>query len=189
MYSMDIYFRKKKSVRGIEKGNRVGEYLVSDLISNGFGFRRVKKIVYVGKKDTYDIEVDGEHNFIANGVVVHNSEWEEWVGSRTEARNTGDYWVDYWEGILYVNMFWYYQGGKEVKVAYLYGRSDLPMEVKELTVIVAAKYILTMERRWLTVMEGSGSLSIQGMLSVLNDRQERLESMLRALKIPRTTFM
>lgn len=35
---------------------------------------RITGIEYLGKEDTYDIEVDGKyHNFIANGVVVHNS--------------------------------------------------------------------------------------------------------------------
>ena len=34
----------------------------------------VISVKYIGKDETYDIEVDGEyHNFIANGVVVHNS--------------------------------------------------------------------------------------------------------------------
>lgn len=37
-------------------------------------FFKIKSITYKGKQETYDIEVDGEyHNFIANGVVVHNS--------------------------------------------------------------------------------------------------------------------
>lgn len=35
---------------------------------------RITNIEYLGEMDTYDIEVDGKyHNFIANGVVVHNS--------------------------------------------------------------------------------------------------------------------
>lgn len=34
----------------------------------------VISVKHIGKDETYDIEVDGEyHNFIANGVVVHNS--------------------------------------------------------------------------------------------------------------------
>ena len=35
---------------------------------------RITNIEYLGEMDTYDIEVNGDyHNFIANGVVVHNS--------------------------------------------------------------------------------------------------------------------
>lgn len=37
-------------------------------------FFKIKSITYKGEQDTYDIEVDGKyHNFIANGIVVHNS--------------------------------------------------------------------------------------------------------------------
>jgi len=37
-------------------------------------FSKVESIIYVGKEETYDIEVEGEYNnFIANKIVVHNS--------------------------------------------------------------------------------------------------------------------
>ncbi len=36
-------------------------------------FSKVSEIVPVGSEITYDIEVEGPHNFIANGIFVHNS--------------------------------------------------------------------------------------------------------------------
>ena len=43
-------------------------------IRNPFLYRKISAISYVGERETYDIEVDGRyHNFIANGIVVHNS--------------------------------------------------------------------------------------------------------------------
>lgn len=37
-------------------------------------YNKIKNIKYLGKEETYDIEVQGPyHNFIANGIVVHNS--------------------------------------------------------------------------------------------------------------------
>jgi Fe-S cluster assembly protein SufB len=39
-----------------------------------FGFVRVESIESVGVEETYDIEVEGHHNFVAEGFVVHNSE-------------------------------------------------------------------------------------------------------------------
>ncbi len=36
-------------------------------------FSRIKSINYIGESMTYDIEVEDHHNFIANGVLVHNS--------------------------------------------------------------------------------------------------------------------
>jgi len=37
-------------------------------------FSPVISIVEAGEQPTYDIEVDGQHNFIANGVLAHNSQ-------------------------------------------------------------------------------------------------------------------
>src|SRR5258706_9550350 len=35
---------------------------------------RIHRVEYVGEKETYDLEVEGPfHNFIANGIVTHNS--------------------------------------------------------------------------------------------------------------------
>jgi Fe-S cluster assembly protein SufB len=42
--------------------------------SEMFGFVRVESIESVGVEETYDIEVEGHHNFVAEGFVVHNSE-------------------------------------------------------------------------------------------------------------------
>lgn len=37
-------------------------------------FYNIKSIEYMGKQKTYDIEVEGPyHNFVANGIIVHNS--------------------------------------------------------------------------------------------------------------------
>jgi len=42
--------------------------------SEMLGFVKVDSITSVGVEDTYDIEVVGHHNFVAEGFVVHNSE-------------------------------------------------------------------------------------------------------------------
>jgi Fe-S cluster assembly protein SufB len=42
--------------------------------SDMLGFVRVESIRSVGVESTYDIEVEGHHNFVAEGFVVHNSE-------------------------------------------------------------------------------------------------------------------
>lgn len=55
------------SVNSSSSGIRYNEYEIYEPM-------RITNIEYLGEMDTYDIEVDGEyHNFIANGVVVHNS--------------------------------------------------------------------------------------------------------------------
>ncbi|MBI3495040.1 Fe-S cluster assembly protein SufB [Candidatus Berkelbacteria bacterium] len=42
--------------------------------SDQLGFFAIQSIRYVGKQTTFDIAVEGLHNFIAEGIVVHNSE-------------------------------------------------------------------------------------------------------------------
>lgn len=49
-----------------------GAYIIEKL-DNGCRWREIKSITPVGKKHTYDIEVEDTHNFIANGIISHNS--------------------------------------------------------------------------------------------------------------------
>jgi len=44
-------------------------------LPDGFGIDKVKNITYVGEEDVYDLVVENDHNFIANGLVVHNTRW------------------------------------------------------------------------------------------------------------------
>ncbi|MCS6903162.1 MAG: P-loop NTPase [Candidatus Bipolaricaulota bacterium] len=37
------------------------------------GFERVKQIRFVGWEEVYDLHVEGEHNFVASGLIVHNT--------------------------------------------------------------------------------------------------------------------
>jgi hypothetical protein len=40
-----------------------------------YKFLRIQSVTYAGKQDTYDIEMVGpHHNFVANGIVTHNSQ-------------------------------------------------------------------------------------------------------------------
>jgi len=52
-------------VENLAFGNHVNEF---------FGYARVESITSTGVEMVYDIEVDGPHNFVAEGLIVHNSE-------------------------------------------------------------------------------------------------------------------
>ena len=43
-------------------------------LDNNFSFTKIRSIKFKGLEETYDIEIENSHNFIANGLVVHNSE-------------------------------------------------------------------------------------------------------------------
>jgi Fe-S cluster assembly protein SufB len=59
------YAHSAKAARGTTIRSHVNEWL---------GFARVTDIVEYDIEPVYDIEVDGPHNFVAEGMVVHNSE-------------------------------------------------------------------------------------------------------------------
>lgn len=42
-------------------------------VNSEFGFEKVLKVTYIGKERTLDLRVEDEHNFIADGFVVHNT--------------------------------------------------------------------------------------------------------------------
>ncbi len=43
-------------------------------VNEDFGYVRIDAIKPDGEAEVYDIEVDGPHNFVAEGLIVHNSE-------------------------------------------------------------------------------------------------------------------
>ena len=48
--------------------------------------RRIVGVSYVGERETYDIEMDGpNHNFVANGIVTHNSQLSQRYVDESEA--------------------------------------------------------------------------------------------------------
>lgn len=52
------------------ESNTQGTYYGTNL----FGFGKIKKIIFVGDRITYDLQVEHPaHNFIANGFIIHNS--------------------------------------------------------------------------------------------------------------------
>ncbi len=42
-------------------------------VNNEVGFVKIDEIRKIGVKPTYDIEIESHHNFISNGLIVHNS--------------------------------------------------------------------------------------------------------------------
>lgn len=53
---------------------KIGDYIV---VSENYLilWDKIIKIEYVGELETYDLAVEGTHNFIVNGVIAHNTWW------------------------------------------------------------------------------------------------------------------
>ncbi|MCU0940481.1 MAG: OB-fold nucleic acid binding domain-containing protein, partial [Burkholderiaceae bacterium] len=65
--------------RGFRRGTiaQLGRYLhsqpLTELAESDVYWDTVVEIVLAGFEDVYDLEVDGDHNFVADGLIVHNS--------------------------------------------------------------------------------------------------------------------
>ncbi|MFH1072481.1 MAG: DNA gyrase subunit A [Nanoarchaeota archaeon] len=58
-----------------EKLDKIGSPLsefVNGVLQNGIYFLKIEKVETAAPEKTYDIRVEGEHEFIANGIVSHN---------------------------------------------------------------------------------------------------------------------
>lgn len=70
----------KENVQNVDKhSSSINTHLEKNVIT-----ARPLKIEKVGSADVYNMEVEDTHNFVANGIVVHNCRYilKEW-------RNTG----------------------------------------------------------------------------------------------------
>jgi Mrp family chromosome partitioning ATPase len=57
----------KYGARMIRTGT--GQGLVNEYV----GFERVTRVTHLGRRQVYDLKVEGDENFIADGIVVHNT--------------------------------------------------------------------------------------------------------------------
>lgn len=72
------YKRKIKAPHSKEPTESINAsiFISSKKTNEHFGFTTVKSLVLLPEKEeVFDMEVEGNHNFIANGLVVHNTRW------------------------------------------------------------------------------------------------------------------
>lgn len=121
-------------------------------------------------------------NSVTSMKIYSGSGWKEWVGTYNEGRNQ-DYWVEQEEGVVYINTFIFWQGGKEVQIEYSYGRTDLPKEIEELTKLLVVRNLMINERKIFALESGSEGISLETSLQYINNRILQLEERWRAVKI------
>lgn len=57
----------------IEINKKIANKFLSFVSNQDIFWDKVKSIAYIKEDETYDLEVEKNHNFIANGIIVHNS--------------------------------------------------------------------------------------------------------------------
>lgn len=77
IYELPVHSaRKKERISLLKTRRRYGSkagWNFGSKTNDQVGFTRIEKIISLGIKPTWDIEVEKYHNFIANGLIVHNS--------------------------------------------------------------------------------------------------------------------
>lgn len=79
------YTKERKLYKGIEKiysshylsmnyRDNFKQIKEKTINLNKLNLVKIKSIEYIGEEEVFDIEVEGTHNFIANGILVHNSQ-------------------------------------------------------------------------------------------------------------------
>ncbi|MDP2906231.1 MAG: DNA polymerase III subunit alpha [Candidatus Omnitrophota bacterium] len=63
-------FRRKTIMRLAQflESEKLMRFVNADII-----WDRVESVEYLGREETFDLEIDGIHNFVANGIIAHNS--------------------------------------------------------------------------------------------------------------------
>jgi len=51
-----------------------GDTVLYKLANSDVYWRKIKSVKCIGKDDVYDLEIDNNHNFVANDIIVHNSQ-------------------------------------------------------------------------------------------------------------------
>jgi intein/homing endonuclease len=92
---LSFYPNATKNHNGIrnETGNQKKRVNID--LPDGFEFQTINSIERLGEEETYDLEIENSHNFIADGIVVHNSgepaEATGKVGQGQDFDGTDDY--------------------------------------------------------------------------------------------------
>lgn len=74
---LDLGTKMFKELARFEAGDKIG--YIDD--KGKTRFSRINSILFMGDSETYDIEVEGAENFIANNILVHNSGKSETVAT------------------------------------------------------------------------------------------------------------
>lgn len=118
--------------------------------------------------------------------LFDGGKWVDILQEMEEGREKG-YWIDYINGVVYLNRFMWPIGGREIYIKYEAGRDDLPGYIKELTLLLCVRDLLINERTMFQLAEGASGLNINEQLRRIDERISSLEEMVRAVRIGTTS--
>jgi hypothetical protein len=104
---------------------------------------------------------------VADAIELWTGSWENILASGTEGR-TGDFWVDYDQGILWLRK-WYWQVNiMQVRMKYRYGEATVPYAIEDFCLKIAAKDLILGDDRSFLLPEGADNVQLDQKLTALN---------------------
>lgn len=154
--------------------SRIAEFFDSDELrvyaNNDIYWDKVVSIEYVGEEMTYDLTIEGTHNFIANDILVHNSHAADYamVAVQTAFLKT-NYPAEYMTGMLSV------QRGDSTKIATFLG------ECRRMNIPVLAPDVNTSELDFDIQLQPNGQRGIRiGLAAIKNAGENALTPIVEA---------
>lgn len=108
--------------------------------------------------------------------------WEDILSY--EGRYNGHWWCDYEYGVCFVRYIFWWEGGREIRLQYVYGEDSLPSYVKQACILMASKAILMTERNRLSMFETTQTLDFGGMITMINNELRPLLDRIVGAGIP-----
>lgn len=105
--------------------------------------------------------------------MFNGASWED-VMSRPEGRVTGYWWCEYTDGVCYIQTLLYPMGGREVRVQYEFGYDHVPEIVRQIAILLSAKYFIQFERHRISIVDTDQSIDMGGMLDRIETELNRL---------------
>ena len=77
---INLYYKKYISLESFKKISKVFNLTIEErFLNDNIRYVLVKNICDTGNRKVYDIGVENEHNFVCNGIIVHNCVYQEQI--------------------------------------------------------------------------------------------------------------
>ena len=85
--------------------------------------------------------------------IWDGNEWIDYVATKTENRGTGDFWVNYTDGFVYIRYYSQLFNTDCIRITYRYGETTVPNAISEACALLSASMILSNDDRTQLVMD------------------------------------
>lgn len=93
--------------------------------------------------------------------VWDGNQYVDYVTEKTEGRgSTGEYWVNYEDGELYLQLYTRVDRKRAVRLSYRFGETTVPRDIRQATALLAASLLLQSDDRIQVVSDTNNPLSV-----------------------------